>query len=121
MVLDLREQRLFPGDEGVWYEIIGNLLDNAFKYGGRTVRVGISTRQRGDRSWFCLEVEDDGPGIDPARASTVFQRGTRLDTAVPGQGIGLAMVADLVDDLSGSMAVARGELGGALFTLEIPD
>jgi two-component system sensor histidine kinase PhoQ len=121
IVLEMRDQKLFPGDEGVWYEIIGNLLDNAFKHGGRRVRISVSGLARGDRSWFCLQVEDDGPGIDPERASMVLQRGARLDSAVPGQGIGLAMVADLVDDLAGTLVVAKGTMGGALFTVEIPD
>jgi two-component system sensor histidine kinase PhoQ len=62
-----------------------------------------------------LSIEDDGPGIPEDECKTIFERGYRADTAVPGHGIGLAIVRDLVYEVyHGELTVGRSDdLGGA--------
>lgn len=73
----------FAGEQGDLMELMGNLLDNAFKFAISEIQVTVSRRL--DR--LRIEIEDDGPGIDPDRSQQIFQRGVRADSS-PGQGIG---------------------------------
>lgn len=111
---------LFPGEEGGLYELLGNLLENAFKYGGPNIKVNISENENDYGRYFRLIVEDDGQGIPAWQKRVVFERGARLDSSMPGQGIGLAMVAELVDDLGGLIRLENSLEGGARFVVEIP-
>jgi two-component system sensor histidine kinase PhoQ len=106
----------FRGDEGDLTELLGNLLDNAFKWGRAKVRV--SAQATGAR--LTLTVEDDGQGIAPDQAQRVLERGVRADQSVPGQGIGLAVVRDIVDAYDGELRIERSGLGGARITLVLP-
>lgn len=115
--LDLPEDLRFRGDEGDLQEMLGNVLDNAWKYGRRQVRIS-GARHGVDR--ITLRVEDDGPGLAPARAEDVMARGARLDESHPGQGIGLAVVRELVTAYGGRVTVAQSALGGAAVELELP-
>ena len=81
-------------DEGDCLEVVGNLLDNAFKYGKK--RILIEARESEDKS-MTLVIEDDGEGLANAEIEQILNRGTRLDQATEGQGIGLAVVADIVE------------------------
>jgi signal transduction histidine kinase len=89
-------------------EMLGNLLDNACKWGRTTVRV-TSVRQDGD---MVLTVDDDGPGLDPALAMSVIARGVRADERVPGSGLGLAIVRQLADVYGGSIDLVASPFGG---------
>lgn len=111
---------LFPGEEGALYEMVGNLLENAFKYGGSHITVNISENENEDSGFFRLIVEDNGAGIPSNQKELVFMRGARLDSSMPGHGIGLAMVADLVSDLGGHIRIENSLMGGARFVVEIP-
>ena len=104
----------FPGDERDLLEILGNLLDNACKYGNRQVR--LFAGKVGEQLRFVIE--DDGDGIDVEDRARVLERGTRLDTQESGQGIGLAVVAEIVDRYDGVIDIGTSELGGARITLE---
>lgn len=98
-------------------ELIGNLLENAAKYGGGSVFVTVQ------RSGAMAEiiVEDDGPGISPADRSRVIDRGVRLDSGKPGTGLGLAIVRDVAEIYGGSIALEESEdLGGLLVRLRLP-
>jgi two-component system sensor histidine kinase PhoQ len=114
--LALEEGVAFRGDEGDLMELLGNLLDNAFKWSAGTVRITAHSNANG----LELCVEDDGPGIDETQASQVLQRGVRLDEATPGHGIGLPMVRDIVDAYGGKLSIAQSELGGAAFRITLP-
>jgi two-component system sensor histidine kinase PhoQ len=107
----------FFGDEGDLLEIVGNLAENASKWAKRRVRIRASVGAGTDRSRRPLElsIEDDGPGIPEEECKTIFERGYRADTAVPGHGIGLAIVRDLVYEVyHGELTVGRSDdLGGA--------
>jgi two-component system sensor histidine kinase PhoQ len=106
----------FRGDEGDLLELLGNLLDNAFKWAASTVRITAHT----GGSTIELSVEDDGPGIDAERADEVLQRGVRLDEATPGHGIGLPMVRDIVEAYGGELKIERSQHGGAAITATLP-
>lgn len=107
----------FLGDERDLMEVIGNLLDNACKYGNGAVSVRAWAQGSAPPVMY-LQVEDDGPGISDEDGERVLQRGVRLDTLAQGQGIGLAVLADIVGSYGGSISVDRSSLGGARFTLQ---
>jgi signal transduction histidine kinase len=65
-------------------------------------------------------IEDDGEGIPAAMRSEVLRRGRRLDEIQSGQGIGLAMVAELVELYAGQLEIGDAPRGGARVTLTLP-
>ena len=106
---------MFYGDEGDLLEILGNLADNACKWGRRRVAVRAYLTQHGGRAELVVEVEDDGPGIPAEQAPLLLNRGQRADPTVAGHGIGLAVVRDLVEEVYyGRLDISQGRLGGAL-------
>jgi len=115
--LDIPDSIRFRGDEGDLQEILGNLLDNAWKYGRGRVRCSARVDSPGI---IALHIEDDGPGLDPARASEALTRGARLDESHPGQGIGLAVVNELVSAYGGEVRVERSGLGGTAVVVSLP-
>ncbi len=99
-------------------EMIGNLVENAAKYGGG--RVFVTVHPTG--ATVDIEIEDDGPGIPEAGRETLFTRGARLDTTgKPGTGLGLAIVRDVAEIYGGSIHLEESEdLGGLLARLTLP-
>jgi signal transduction histidine kinase len=99
-------------------EMLGNLVDNAAKYGGG--RVFVTVKPNGANVDF--EGEDDGPGIPTELRGQLFSRGARLDTTgKPGTGLGLAIVRDVAEIYDGSIALEESEdLGGLLARLTLP-
>lgn len=113
----------FYGEKGDLQELLGNLLENAFKWARSrvllTVRAGAPAPNR--RPGLLLMVEDDGPGIPDDRIALVLQRGVRGDERVQGHGIGLAIVQDIVRSYRGELNVGESdELGGACFEVVLP-
>jgi len=106
----------FRGDEGDLMELLGNLLDNAFKWCTTRVRLGAEI----EGETLSLTVDDDGPGIPEARRGELLRRGVRLDEATPGHGIGLAMVGEIVAAYGGELRLESSRLGGARFVLRLP-
>ncbi len=104
-------------DEADLYELLGNLLDNAFKWCNKRVDVSINVSAPGE---VCIVVEDDGPGIPEAMAGRVLQRGARADTSTPGQGIGLSAVSEIISIYQGSITIGRSRFRGAAITLRLP-
>ena len=100
-------------------EMLGNLVENAAKYGGGRVFVTVEKPAGRD---VCILVEDDGPGIPAARRDELFVRGTRLDTTgKPGTGLGLAIVRDVAEIYGGRVSLHESEdLGGLMVTLTLP-
>lgn len=103
------------GHERDLLEMLGNLLENAYKYCRSSVRVAVR-----DAGAVCVEVEDDGPGVPVEARARVLERGARADSVHSGQGIGLAVVVELVEAYGGRLAISDSDLGGARVTLEIP-
>jgi signal transduction histidine kinase len=100
-------------------EILGNLIENAAKYGGGSVFVTVD--QGDDPEWCEVWVEDDGMGIPEAERTRIFDRGARLDTGKPGTGLGLAIVRDVAEIYGGTVELAESEdLGGLLVKLRLP-
>ena len=89
-------------------EMLGHLLDNAFKWGRRRIHVSSFAHD----GLVTLTVDDDGEGLDPELIPRVLQRGVRADERVPGSGLGLAIVHDLVELYEGSLTLGRSPLGG---------
>jgi two-component system sensor histidine kinase PhoQ len=117
----LQDELAFYGEQRDLLELLGNLLDNAFKYGRGRVRVtgGVVEPDR-SRPGLWLRIADDGPGIDPAQWSRLVQRGTRGDERVEGHGLGLAIVTELVSAYGGRIELAVSELGGAEIRVTLP-
>ena len=113
--LSVDPDAVFTGDLGDFTEIAGNLLDNAFKWCHEQVRIRVRPSQHDPgRRRLLVEVEDDGPGIPEPDRPMVLERGARLDELVPGQGIGLALVRELVEHAyGGSLTLRDSPLGGA--------
>jgi two-component system sensor histidine kinase PhoQ len=113
----------FHGELGDLQELLGNLLENAFKWGRARVLLTVSSEacKGHSRAGLLLAVEDDGPGVDLANVEALLQRGSRGDERVQGHGIGLAIVQDIVRAYRGELKVERStELGGARFAVHFP-
>ncbi len=105
-------------------EMLGNLIENAAKYGGGSVFVTVDAGSRaGEEEPKMVEiwVEDDGMGIPEEERQRIFDRGARLDTGKPGTGLGLAIVRDVAEIYDGNVSLDESEdLGGLLVRLQLP-
>lgn len=108
--LDCDEDTLFYGDEGDLMELLGNLLDNGYKYGAGRLEVEIGNGDDGRK--LHIRVADNGPGLDGEQWRKVTQRGVRADQQQPGQGIGLAVVMDIVESYEGEISAVPRPEGG---------
>jgi two-component system, OmpR family, sensor histidine kinase PhoQ len=120
---ELDEAARFHGELGDVMEVLGNLLDNAFKWAKS--RVVLTTRQVGTaksrRMGLEICVEDDGPGIPDSKIADMLKRGVRGDERVQGHGIGLSTVSNVMDSYQGQLNIDRSpELGGARFSAVFP-
>ncbi|MCB0272587.1 MAG: ATP-binding protein [Bdellovibrionales bacterium] len=99
-------------DQGDLYEVLGNLLDNACKYGNKKIRITIVSND-------CREIwiEDDGRGMDQEDFVNLTARGTRLDQSVEGSGIGLSVAQEILAVYDAKMTVDRSSMGGARIIL----
>lgn len=115
--LEVPAEASYPAELGDLYEILGNLLDNAWKWCRSRI---VVTVQVGDG--LLLRVEDDGPGIPDDQREAVLRRGIRADERgdVPGQGIGLAVVREIVGLYHGELHIDRAAAGGASITVRLP-
>ena len=111
----------FYGNEDDLYELLGNLLENAFKWSDSLVRVNaynvsaIGTA----RKRLKLVVEDDGPGINQSDRNSILHRGMRADEKVPGHGIGLSIVVDIIELYGGEISIGDSTLGGAAIEISV--
>ncbi|MFT4746210.1 MAG: two-component system sensor histidine kinase PhoQ, partial [Congregibacter sp.] len=114
---DIQNQTLgFNGDITDLMEILGNVLDNACKAATKRVTLSVLT----SLNKLLIHIEDDGPGIPKEKREQMLKRGTRLDSYKEGQGIGMAVVADLVSAYQGQLEIKQSDLGGAKLTLVFP-
>ena len=120
---DLDPGARFHGDLGDLMELLGNLLENAFKWARQRVLLTAHSEavRPNRRPGLLLTVEDDGPGIPPEQVERLLQRGVRGDERVQGHGIGLSIVQNIVRSYHGELTVdISKELGGARFLIRIP-
>ncbi len=112
----------FYGDESDLMELLGNLIDNAYKWCRSQVVISAQqgptkeTRHPG----LMITIEDDGQGIPADMAQHVVQRGARGDKEISGHGIGLAMVQDIIRAYEGRLLISTGGLGGAHVQVRFP-
>lgn len=105
-----------PVEQGALLELLGNILENAYRLCMHEVRITAKLSDTGCE----LIIEDDGPGVPKHQRERIVQRGERLDTQYPGQGIGIAVVKDIIDSYSGELFVEDSDLGGAQFRVVFP-
>jgi two-component system sensor histidine kinase PhoQ len=118
--LDLDPRARFHGDEADLIEILGNLLENAYKYCRRRIRIRVRPQPAGTAGdGLEIDIEDDGNGIAPDTVDTVLQRGRRLDQTVPGHGIGLSMASEIIALYGGRLEFVSSALGGALLRVRL--
>ena len=113
VTLNVAPQARVPIEEGALLELLGNLLENAYRLCLEQVRVSFETLP--GQQVLCIE--DDGPGVPADQRERILQRGERLDRQHPGQGIGLAVVKDIIDSFDGRLTLEDSPLGGAAFRI----
>lgn len=114
--LNLPDDRICATDREDMLELLGNLLDNAYKWCKQKV---ILTVQR--TNYIQIVIEDDGPGAEPDKIDQLANRGVRLDENTIGHGFGLAIVTDIVHDYAGSIELGHSSrLGGFKVDIVIP-
>lgn len=111
---DCPEDLIWRIDEGDAFEILGNVLDNAAKW----ARQRVAARVWREEGRLRIRVEDDGPGFTDTES--ILKLHVRLDERVPGHGVGLAVVSDLVASHHGELTLSRAQLGGAQLDIVLP-
>ena len=109
LTLDISPELVFVGEQNDFMEVMGNVLDNACKYCLEFVEISAHLTE----NTLQLIVEDDGPGIPESKRDLVFIRGQRADTLRPGQGLGLGLAREILEQYSGEISAHESPLGGA--------
>ena len=111
----------FRGEKQDLEEMVGNLLDNAFKWAKSEIAVQVSI-DPGDKDGAVLliTIDDDGPGLTEAECEAAVKRGQRLDESKPGSGLGLSIVADIASMYKGSFVLKDASIGGLCTCLRLP-
>ena len=113
---NLPDTILIRMDESDCFEVMGNLLDNAFKYSHDKVIINAVTSSSDGVE---LNIEDNGRGLNSSEIERILNRGTRLDETSEGQGIGLAVVADIVKSYNIDLSFSSSTLGGLKVVLAL--
>ena len=100
--------------------MLGNLLDNAFKWARTEVQVSLAPATQTPEGRLVLLIDDDGPGLPDDAMVEVLKRGHRLDETTPGSGLGLSIVVDLAKLYGGGLTLERSPLGGLRARLVLP-
>jgi signal transduction histidine kinase len=112
------QEQVLAGDRLRLEQALGNLVDNALRYGEGTVRLEARTED----GWLVLSVSDRGEGFPPEFLPYAFERFSRADVARTGGGVGLGLA--IVDAIArahgGSARAANRAEGGAEVTIVIP-
>ncbi len=109
----------FRGEKQDLEELLGNLLDNAFKWAEGRISLSAAPVQD-DPGRLTITVEDDGPGLTEEERARVLKRGARLDESVPGSGLGLSIVDDISGLYDGAFKLDASPLGGVKAVLTLP-
>jgi signal transduction histidine kinase len=108
---------VFRGEREDLEDLIGNLAENACKYGGGLVVIRATGQKDG---LIMISIEDDGEGLEAEDAIAALKRGARLDESAPGSGLGLSICDELARAYGGSLSLSRSDLGGLQATLYLP-
>ena len=109
ITVDISPEITWLGQPNDFMEVMGNIMENACKYCLEFVEV---TALAGHDS-LTIFVDDDGPGVPESKRSLIFMRGQRADTLRPGQGLGLSIAVDIIDQYDGEIIISDSPLGGA--------
>jgi two-component system, OmpR family, sensor histidine kinase PhoQ len=109
VIIDIQKDTMFKGDEGDLMEVLGNLLENAFKWTGRLIEI----KAFNEDGKCHISIADDGPGVEQDKIDDILKRGVRADQSIAGHGIGLSIVQNIVDAYHGSLKVMKSRSGGA--------
>lgn len=116
LTINISNNITFPVDREDMLELLGNLLDNAFKWAEQKINISVSVN-----SSLNICIEDDGSGVKPEKIKELSKRGVRLDEKVVGHGFGLAISSDIVNDYGGSISFKKSDnLGGFMVEIKIP-
>ncbi|MCV9908818.1 ATP-binding protein [Brucella sp. HL-2] len=110
---------VFAGEKEDLEEIVGNLLENAGKWGRRQIKIILRPAADAQRQFEIL-IEDDGPGLAPDKIEQALKRGNRVDETKPGTGLGLAIVQDTVREYGGILHLDKSNLGGLQVRVVLP-
>jgi signal transduction histidine kinase len=101
-------------------QVVQNLIDNAVKYS--PVGGAVDVAAFSDNGRITVEVRDQGPGIANEHQSLIFEKFGRVagEHAKPGTGLGLFIARSIAEAHGGTLEVASGDGGGAVFTLALP-
>ena len=100
-------------------QVFQNLLSNAIKYRQGTPEIRISARREGN--WHVITVRDNGIGLEMEYADQIFEAFTRLDSAIAGSGIGLAICKNIIEAFGGTIWAESGGPGhGTAFHFKLP-
>jgi signal transduction histidine kinase len=114
------EGMIFRGEKQDFEEMVGNLLDNAFKWAKSEVVVSSERIESAGAPQIIINVDNDGPPLTPDAAIEVLRRGRRLDESKPGSGLGLSIVVDMAKLYGGSLKLDTAPGGGVRARLELP-
>jgi signal transduction histidine kinase len=121
VALDLPGEARFRGEQQDLEEMVGNLVDNAFKWGSARVGIEVGLEQpEPGRNVVRIMVDDDGPGLSPSEREQVARRGRRLDETKPGSGLGLSIVVELAALYGGALNLGNSPIGGLRAELVLP-
>src|SRR5689334_20807030 len=121
--IDAPEGVRFRGERQDLEEMVGNLVDNAFKWAQSRVAVEVFSERadvKDDRRTVRILIDDDGPGLSPQQREQVARRGRRLDETKPGSGLGLSTVVDLASLYGGAVSLGTAPIGGLRAELILP-
>ena len=116
VTLDIPEELEINIDREDMLELLGNLLDNAWKWASTTIKVSVRKTNH-----ITIIIEDDGSGVNTESLNELTKRGVRLDESVSGYGFGLAISSDIIRDYEGSILFSHSEtLGGFKTEIQLP-
>lgn len=122
VVADTPEVAVVNGDPDRLYQVLLNLVTNAFKHGGPEAEVTVTVRHNLDR--VVIDVADNGRGMEAKDAEHIFERFYRADTSrtrsTGGSGLGLAITKSLVEAHGGTIRVETAPGQGSTFTISLP-
>ena len=113
--LSIPENLSVKVDQGDLYELLGNIIENAFKWCNKN----ISITAKHLNSQVLITIEDDGPGINREEQQRILLRGQRADQDTPGHGLGLAMVKEILLLYKGEIMISESDLGGAKIVIKL--
>ncbi len=116
---NLLPEAVFAGEKEDLEEIVGNLVENAGKWGRKRMKISLRPVATAQRQ-FEIIIEDDGPGLASDKIEAALKRGNRVDETKPGTGLGLAIVQDTVREYGGALDLGKSNLGGLQVRVVLP-